>query len=118
MGKYTGKTQDAGAPILGAKFWKAGITISGKVTRSFDTVNGPCHEIVLDKPITVDGEKQRSASMGNMKGFGMALAAAGLESLQAGDSVVIKCLGSTKTGKGNPRIDFRIEVQRKDEVAF
>lgn len=112
MGRYTGRTQDAGAPILGARFWKPGLTLSGKVIRSFDTVNGICHEIKLDKPIKVEDEMQKSVSIGNMKGFGMALAAAGLESLESGDSVVLKCLGSTKTGKGNPRIDFQIEVER------
>jgi hypothetical protein len=112
MATYTGKTQDASAPILGATFWKKGVKIEGTVVRQFPTQNGPCYEIHLTKPLTLDGESQKSVSIGNMKGFGMALAAAGLESLESGDKVIIECTGKTPTGKGNPRTDFRIGVQR------
>lgn len=109
---HKGSTGEAGAPILGAKFWKPKVSIAGTVTRSFDTANGPCHEIKLLKSVNFDGETWESASMGNMKGFNMALAAAGIESLQAGDKVKITCTGLTKTGKGNPRVDFDVEVER------
>ncbi len=125
MAKHSGRTEDAGAPILGAKFWKKGVKLSGRVIRQFGTENGPCYELELSKSIKVNGKdvspESKGAvegthfSVGNMKGFGMALAAAGLESLQAGDMVAIECVGETDTGKGNPRVDFQVDVDRPDE---
>jgi hypothetical protein len=42
----------------------------------------------------------------------MALAAAGLADLQAGDKVLIECTGKTETQKGNPMVNFYVEVER------
>lgn len=122
MPKFGGKTEDAGAPILGAKYWKKGLTLSGKVVRSFPTVNGDCYELFLDKDITVKGElvspeeqqpiTGRKFSVGNMKGFNMAVAACGLQCLLPGDKIKITCTGSTDTGKGNERVNFALEVER------
>jgi hypothetical protein len=122
MQKYGGETQQAGAPILGAKFWRKGVSLSGRVMRQFPTINGPCYELELDKNIQVDGklvspEQQgkldtKKVSVGNMKGFNMAIAACGLQDLKARDKVKITATGETDTGKGAPRIDFRLEVER------
>jgi hypothetical protein len=42
----------------------------------------------------------------------MAIAACGLQDLKARDKVKITATGETDTGKGAPRIDFRLEVER------
>jgi hypothetical protein len=122
MATYRGRTEDAGAPILGARFWTEGKEIAGRVIRSFRTVNGLCWEIELTDSITVEGKdvspeqegkvEGTHFSVGALKGFGMALAAAGLTDLQHGDKVKIKCTSTTDTGKGNPRVDFEVEVDR------
>lgn len=117
MGTFAGKTQDAGSEILGAKFWgKKGTKIDGAIVlRVFDTVNGPCYELKLASPITVNGEKLSKASIGNMKGFTMALAAAGVPNseLRPGDVVTIESTGTTDTGKGSERVDFNVLVHRR-----
>jgi len=113
MGKqFKGKTEDAGAPFLGADFWKAGVKVIGKVIRCFDSANGPCAVLRLPEPLTVNGEACEEVSIGNLKGFVMALQAAGLDRLQAGDSVYIECTGLTPTTKGHERTDFSVEVNR------
>jgi hypothetical protein len=109
---YTGKTTDAGSLILGASFWSKGMKIEGTVTRNFETANGTCYEIHLNKPVQINGENARIVSVGNLKGFQMALNAAGLETLENGDKIVLGCVGTTSTGKGNPRIDFQLAVSR------
>lgn len=110
--QFTGKTKDAESPILGAKFWRRGMKLEGTVTRSFETANGICYEISTKEPITVNGEKTKLVSVGALKGFQMALAAAGLAELERGDKAAIECTGTTGTEKGNPRVDFAISVLR------
>jgi hypothetical protein len=114
MGTFKGKSSDAQSPILGASFWKKGIKIEGRVGRSFPTQNGDCFEISLRTPVKVNGNLEKKISIGALKGFHMALNAAGLESLQEGDNVIIECTGTTATNKGNPRVDFNVAVNRPD----
>ena len=112
MAQYQGKTQDAQSMILGAKMWKKGMRIEGTVTREFETTNGPCFEISLRTPIKIGTSIEKKVSIGALKGFHMALNAAGLENLIAGDKVIVECTGSTQTDKGNPRVDFKVAVDR------
>lgn len=105
-------SQASDAPILGAKYWKKGTTISGTVTRMFPTATGNCYEIKLSKPFAADGQNFERVSLGNLKGLSMALQACGLEHFEVGDKVIVKCTGSTPTGKGNPRVNFEVEVER------
>jgi len=113
MGKtFKGRTEDAGAPFLGADFWKRGVKIVAKVVRCFDSANGPCAVLRLAEPVTLNGEPTEEVSIGNLKGFVMALQAAGLDRLQVGDSVYIECTGLTPTTKGHERTDFCVEVER------
>jgi hypothetical protein len=109
---FGGSTQDAQSLILGAKHWKKGMQIKGSVTRNFETTNGICYEIVLEKPITLNGKSEKKVSIGALKGFHMALNAAGLEELETGDKIAIECTGVTATDKGNPRVDFKVAVIR------
>jgi len=113
MAIYKGKTTDATSPILGASFWqKKGTKIEGKVVRNFPTANGLCSEIELTKPVDVNGHSEKRVSIGALKGFGMALAAMGIDTLLPGDKVIIESAGQTKTDKGNPRQDFNVLVDR------
>ncbi len=127
MAKLKGKTEDAACPILKQKFWTKGTSLVGKVSRVFETQPEPgkvatCYELQLSKWLEVDGEllspsaigKQKLEKVGvaEMTGLLMAINAAGTSHLQEGDMVEITATGQTDTGKGNPRTDFRIEIDR------
>jgi len=114
MTMFKGKTQDAQCPILGATFWKKGLKVEGQVTKDFQTQNGVCFEITLKTPIKVNGTTEKKIAIGALKGFHMALNAAGIESLQVGDGVIIECTGTTGTTKGNDRVDFNVAVNRSE----
>lgn len=109
---FRGRTEDAAAPFLDAKFWTPGVGVAGRVIRRFDSENGPCAVLALVDPVKLDGKLEETASIGNLTGFRMALQAAGLESLQVGDQLHVECTGKTSTEKGSPRVDFEVEVTR------
>lgn len=119
MTKFYGKTQKGG-PILGAFFWGKGISIEGTVTGKFETENGVCYNIKLNKAIKVgsrDGDSAKDqmtdvVAMGGMKGFENALMASGAETLMVKDKVKITCTGEQSTGKENPMLTFEVEVDR------
>lgn len=125
MPKFTGKTEDSNAPILGARYWEKGIKLSGIVFGKFKTENGDCYNIKLDKPITISGSILKPTqegkvtleqmSIGAMSGFNMALRAAGLSELLPNDKIIIECTGTSPTLKGNDMVNFRLEIDRKDD---
>jgi len=112
MRQFRGRTEDAAAPFLDAKFWTPGMSVAGKVIRMFESENGPCAVLALIDPVKADGKMDEIVSIGNLTGFRMALQAAGLESLQVGDHIHVECTGKTSTEKGSPRVDFAVEVNR------
>lgn len=121
MTRYTGNTEDASAPILAANYWKKGTAIRGTVLRMFHTKTGICYTIKLDKPITADGKDIYPAQEGKvsldqvsvgLKGFHMAIGAAGLGDLAYGDKIEATCTGATDTGKENEMVNFRVIVDR------
>lgn len=125
LAKFKGSTTkrlEEKCPILGANFWQAGISVSGKVVRPFTTANGECYEIATDKPLTIDGADcfpvetgkvtTQRIGVGAMKGFGMALAQAGIDRLQGGDKITITATGEVASGKGSPMVTFEVEVDR------
>jgi len=124
MTHFGGRTEEAGAPILGAKFWKKGAQIKGRVLRSFVTDNGLCYVIKLNKaqkinrrdtsPSAEITEELDRVSVGALKGFGMALQASGVPDgrLISGDQVQISCTGTSPSGKGNDQINFDVQVER------
>jgi len=123
MPSFTGETKD-GAPIIGAGYWKKGLSIAGVVLNSFDTKVGKAYTLSLMDPITIPGEFLSPAakgkvtstefSVGALKGFEMALRAAGVPDslLLPKDLVKITCIGLTESGKGSPRVDFKIEYSQ------
>lgn len=127
MGKrvFEGRTEDAGAFILAAAFWKLGHTIRGTVIREFQTENGPCFAIQLEKPMTIPGDvvspKQPGEvtgerfSIGGLKGFQMAVDASGATKLLPGDIIMVKSTGETETGKGSAQVQFKVRVERGDD---
>ena len=112
MGKqFRGKTEDADAVFLAADFWKGGVTITGKVIRTFDSENGRCYVLQLATPVKVGVDEVDEATIGNLTGIRMALQACGLDRLIVGDEVYLECTGFKATPKGN-RANFEIEVNR------
>jgi hypothetical protein len=112
---FKGRTEDAEAPFLNAKFWRKGMTVAGVVERSFVTENGNCFVLHSLKPIQIDGEETDRFSIGGMAGFRMALQAAGVDALRLGDRLFIECTGETPAVKeGNsPRVNFAVELTRQ-----
>lgn len=113
---YRGRTEDAVAPFLNAKFWEKGKIVIGQIERSFETENGTCFVLHSLKPIEIDGEETDRFSVGGMAGFRMALQAAGVTGLRIGDKLYLKCTGETPAIKeGNsPRVNFEVEVTRNE----
>jgi hypothetical protein len=111
--QFTGRSEGAAAPFLDAKFWAPGISVTGRVIRTFESENGPCYVLELRDQVKVNDTIAEQVSIGNLTGLRMALQAAGLDSLRVGDSVYIECTGKTSTNKGSPRVDFEITVTRE-----
>jgi hypothetical protein len=121
---FEGKTEDL-APILGAKFWQQDTVIEGTVINKFETSNGTCWTIRLNKelilqpgqtyPATNEKHTVDAVSVGSLKGFTAALESAmGTEHLQRGDYIKIKCTGHTDTGKESEMVKFAVKVIRPD----
>jgi hypothetical protein len=111
--QFKGRSEDAAVPFLDAKFWAPGVSVTGKVVRTFESENGRCYVLDLKDAVRVSDTITEQASIGNLTGFRMALQAAGLDSLLVEDAVYIECTGKTSTNKGSPRVDFEIEVTRE-----
>jgi hypothetical protein len=109
---FTGKTQDASSPILGASWWSKGKKIEGTIGREYETKNGTCLEVVLTKPVLVEKKQESRVSIGGLSGIDMAVQAAGADELLRGDMIILECTGETPTDKGNPRKDFQIAIRR------
>lgn len=117
MPTFKGRTEDATAPFLGADFWKPGVKIAGKVIRCFQSANGPCTVLRLFKSLQLNGEDYEEVSIGNLKGFVMALEAAGVSGLQVNDVLYTECTGFSDTTKGHSRANFLVEVERPDSAS-
>jgi len=120
--RFKGSTENRKAPILGAEYWKTGVTLTGKFVRSFPTQNGECYEFEAGKDLTFNGAvvspKSQEAvvahrfCVGAMKGFMMAVADAGVDQFRLGDVVKITCTGAQDTGKASDMVNFEVEVDR------
>ncbi len=111
-GKLQGQTGDVANNFLGSEFWRPGVGISGKVTRKFESRNGQCYAVEADDPVDINGEPTREVALGNLTGLRMAIQAAGAEDLEVGDHIQLECTELQPTAKGNPRIDFKIAIER------
>jgi hypothetical protein len=108
-----GSSKEIGNNFLGSDFWEPGVQISGVVRRKFDSANGQCYAIELAEPVDLNGGETREVALGNLTGLRMAIQAAGAEDLEVGDKFTLECTDLTPTGKGNPRIDFSIRIDRR-----
>jgi hypothetical protein len=123
MPTFKGKSEN-GAPIIGAGFWKKGTVMRAVITGIFPTAVGKCFNISTSEEISVPGDvlsppqkgtvKGRDWSIGALKGFEMAVRSSGCGELQVKDFLKITCVGLEPTDKGNPRVDFELEVNRPD----
>jgi hypothetical protein len=115
MGKtFQGSTEQAGGGFLGADFWKKGTKVEGVVTGQFETSTGLAYSLHLNKEVNLDGEKTDRVSIGGLKGFLMALRAAGVPDgeLLTGDAIIAECTGTSPSGKGSDMINFKVLVNR------
>lgn len=114
MATFTGKSMDASSVILGGDFWKKGAKIQGTVVGSFVTQNGTCYNVRLTQSLKIKGKDESIVAVGALKGFQMALQAAGVPDakLLSGDKIILECTGETKTEHASARIDFKIAVDR------
>ena len=110
--KAEGRSGDVANNFLGSDFWRPGVHIRGNVMRQFESANGPCYALELDSPVELNGANTYEAALGNLTGLRMALQAAGIEDLRVGDRIYLECTELQPTSKGNPRIDFKIEIER------
>lgn len=125
MTVFAGRTEDGACPILRQSYWSKGVVISGTVIRKFPTKNGECYELKLPRALEVSGRdifpevqervvKLDKVGIGEMAGFKMALAAAGLADLQPNDIVELTCTGEQNVGRDNNMTLFRVKVDRPD----
>jgi len=114
MGEHLeGSSQEVANNFLKSDFWEPGVQITGTVRRKFQSANGQCYAVELDNPVNLNGEETRDVALGNLTGLRMAVQAAGAEDLNVGDKFALECTDLQPTGKGNPRIDFKIEIDRR-----
>ena len=88
--------------------------ITGKVQRVFKTDLGPSAVIDLLTPVLKGGVELKQVTMGGLKGFQMALQAAGLDELKVGDAVFIEATGKMPPAEEgqSPMVMFYVEVDR------
>lgn len=110
MSVHRGRTDQVKGAFLGEAFWEPDKKIIGKVVRTFESENGTCYTLKLSKPMLVDGEQQEIVAIGALKGFQMAMDAAGVSRLHEGDTLVALCTAKKSTGKASPMVEFEIEV--------
>ena len=113
--KLEGRTGDVANNFLGSEFWQPGVSINATVMRKFESANGQCYALELDEPADVNGSETQEVALGNLTGLRMAIQAAGAEDLEVGDKIALECTGLQPTSKGNPRIDFKIQIERPEE---
>ncbi len=114
--RLEGRTGDVANNFLGSEFWQPGVRVTGTVLRKFESANGQCYALELDEPVDLNNEPTHEVALGNLTGLRMAIQAAGAEDLQVGDKIVLECTNLQPTGKGNPRIDFKIQIERPDSA--
>jgi hypothetical protein len=107
-----GRTGDVANNFLGSEFWRPGVSIDATVMRKFESVNGLCYALETNGPVDLNGESTREVALGNLTGLRMALQSAGVEDLEVEDKIALECTGLQPTSKGNPRIDFKIQIDR------
>src|SRR5260370_20773084 len=120
--KFEGWTVDAEAPFVGAEFWPEGRTISGIVSKIFDTDNEEggvrvktrAYVLLIQIPVELDGEEWDRVSIGSLAGFKMAMDAAGISGLLLKDIVTLTCEGKSKAKKEgySDRLNFKLSVER------
>jgi hypothetical protein len=110
--KLEGRTGDVANNFLGSEFWQPGVSINGTVLRKFESANGQCYALEVNPPVELNGASTQEVALGNLTGLRMAIQAAGAEDLEVGDKITLECTGLQPTSKGNPRIDFKIQIDR------
>jgi hypothetical protein len=116
MAQLEGQSRDVANNFLGAEFWQPGTSIVGTVLGKFESANGLCHGVQLSAPVRLNEQETTEVALGNLTGLGMALQGAGVDELQVGDQIELKCTGLQPTNKGNDRVDFKIHIDLPDDT--
>jgi hypothetical protein len=116
---FQGETNTETAPILSALYFQRGVSLSGVISNRFETQNGICYTLKLDKKLKVAGEfltpraegeqELTSVSIGTYKGLAQILSRGNFE-LKVGQHLDLECTGLVNTGKDNPMAAFKIKV--------
>ena len=88
--------------------------VSGTIQRVFQIEGRNNYVLDLDSPVELNGEKQEQVTIGESKGFVMALQAAGIPELKEGDVLKVVCTGETPPKKAghSPMLNFAVSVTR------
>ena len=91
-----------------------GKAISGTIKRIFPIEGRNNYVLDLDSPVELNGEKQEQITIGESKGFAMALQAAGVSALKEGDLLKVVCTGETPPKKEghSPMLNFALSITR------
>ena len=91
-----------------------GNAVSGTIKRIFPIEGRNNYVLDLDKPAQLNGETVEQITIGESKGFVMALQAAGVYGLKEGDWLAAVCTGETPPKKEghSPMLNFSLQIKR------
>lgn len=119
---WSGRSDEIAVPLLGAEFWKEGTEISG----TFDgvreqKVGGPAYKLVLDTPLTLEGEEESVIEIPSLTGFRYALQALKMHGYQGrrGDLWSVRCcdIKASKKEGFSDSPQFEVNVIRRAAAA-
>jgi len=116
--KWVGHSSDIAVPLLGAEFWKEETVISGVLDgRRDQKIGGSAYRLVLDTPVSIDGEEAEIVELPSLTGVKYALQSLSQQGYQMkkGDMWQIRCEGIKKAKKEgfSDSPEFEIGVMRK-----
>ena len=115
--KWVGHSSDIAVPLLGAEFWKEETVISGTLDgRRDQKIGGPAYRLLLDTPVSIDGEEVEIVELPSLTGVKYALQSLSQQGYQMkkGDRWQVRCEGIKKAKKEgfSDSPEFEIGVMR------
>jgi hypothetical protein len=116
--KWVGHSSDIAVPLLSAEFWKEETVISGVLDgRRDQKIGGSAYRLLLDTPVTIDGEEVEIVELPSLTGVKYALQSLSQQGYQMkkGDLWQVRCEGIRKAKKEgfSDSPEFEIGVMRK-----
>lgn len=115
---WTGRSDEIAVPVLGGEFWKADRSVEGIYDGSREQkIGGYAHKLILDNPVTVDGEEVEIVELPSLTGVKNALQALREKGyvFKRGDLWAVRCVAVKKAKKEDfsDSPQFQIDVIRK-----